>query len=87
MTITLPDDPALLCMSEEEIRLELACSLFAHGKASSRVAAEIAGVDYGGFLDALRDRRIPYYTSGMLREDIETMNRLFPDHPLPLPAA
>ena len=86
MIITLPDMPATLGMSEAEIRLELACSLFARGKVSSQVAAEIAGTGYGAFLDALRERRISGYTSTMLREDIESLNRLFPD-PLPLPAA
>ena len=53
--------------------------------ATRQVAAEIAGTGYGAFLDALRERRISGYTSAMLREDIESLNRLFPD-PLPLPA-
>lgn len=86
MTFTLPDTPATLRMSEEDIRLELACSLFARGKVSSGVAADIAGVTASRLLDALRERRIPYYTGAMLREDLETLNRLFPDRPLPLPA-
>jgi len=87
MTVTLPDTPATLRMSEEEIRLGLACSLFARGKVSSRVAADIAGVTYGRLLDALHERKIPYLTSEMLRQDIETLNRMFPGHPLPLPSA
>ena len=85
MTVTLPDTPATLGMSEDEIRLELACSLFATGRASSRAAADIAGLGYDEFLDALRERHIPRYNSAMLREDIENLNRLFPHDPLPLP--
>ncbi len=85
MTVTLPDTPATMRMSEEEIRTELACSLFARGKVSSGVAADIAGVSYSRLLDALHERRIPYYTSEMLRQDIESLNRMFPDDPLPLP--
>ena len=87
MIVTLPDTPETMRMSEEEIRLELACSLFARGKMSSRVAADMAGVTYGQLLDALHERKIPYFTTEMLRQDIATLNRLFPDRPLPLPAA
>lgn len=83
MTITLPDDPATLHMGESEIRLELACSLFARGKISSRRAAAVAGVDYSALLDALAERRISYYTAAMLREDIETLDRVLPKNSLP----
>jgi len=87
MTVTLPDTPALADERRGKIRLGLACSLFARGKVSSRVAADIAGVTYGRLLDALHERKIPYLTSEMLRQDIETLNRMFPGHPLPLPSA
>jgi predicted HTH domain antitoxin len=85
MTVTLPDTPATLQMSERDIRVELACALFARGKASSLAAVDIAGVGYDAFLAALQERKIPRYTSEMLREDIESLNHLFPDDPLPLP--
>lgn len=85
MTVTLPDTPAVQRMTAEDVRIELACSLFAQGKATSLAAADIAGVGYDTFLDALRERRIPRYTIAMLREDIESLNSAFPASPLPLP--
>lgn len=85
MTITLPDHPALTELTPATLQLDLACALFAAGRASSRASAEIAGLDYDEFLDALRERRIPRYTIEMLREDIISLNRVFPGDPLPLP--
>lgn len=85
MTLTLPDTPAVQRMTPDDIRIELACSLFAQGKATSLAAADIAGVDYDTFQEALRERRIPRYTLAMLREDIESLNRVFPGSPMPLP--
>lgn len=87
MTVTLPDHPATLRMSEEDIRLEFTCGLFARGEVSSRVAAEMAGVSYDAFLGALQERGISRYSLEMLREDIETLNHLWPDSALPVPAS
>lgn len=44
MTITLPDDPALQHLDEAQVRLELACGLFASGRISRGVAARLAGL-------------------------------------------
>jgi predicted HTH domain antitoxin len=85
MTLTLPDHPATRQISDLELRTELACALFARGRITALAGAEIAGLAYGEFLDALRERGISRYTEAMLAEDITSLNTLFPDSPLPLP--
>ena len=77
MTITLPDDPALEGFSEADIRLDLACALFASRRISRTVAARLAGMDRSTFDDELFHRRIPSYTEEMLEEDMETSKALF----------
>ena len=79
MTITLPDTPATLAMSEAEIRLELACALFAQGRIGKVGGAEMAGVDFITFQRALGERGIPLYTAEMLEEDLVTMRKLWPE--------
>jgi predicted HTH domain antitoxin len=70
MTITLPDDPALLRLDEAELKLEIACGLFAAGRISRSVGARIAGLDRAAFDEALFLRRLPSYTSEMLDQDL-----------------
>ncbi len=70
MTITLPDDPALLRLDEAELKLEIACGLVAAGRVSRGVGARIAGLDRAGFDEALFIRRIPSYTTEMLDQDL-----------------
>lgn len=70
MTITLPDNPALLRLSEAEIKLEIACGLFAASRISRSVGTRIAGLDRAAFDEALFVRRIPSYTSEMLDQDL-----------------
>jgi predicted HTH domain antitoxin len=78
MILTLPDDPALADMSESDIRLDLACALFAAGRISRSVAARMAGIErYDLDLELVR-RRIPSYTEEMLDEDIGTLEKIFP---------
>jgi predicted HTH domain antitoxin len=76
MTITLPDDPALLRLDEAQLRLEIACGLFASGQVSRGVGCRIAGVDRVAFDEALFVRNISSYTPEMLDQDLsawETM--------------
>lgn len=73
MTITLPDEPALAALSEAELRLDLACALFAAGRVTRSVAARIAGLDALAFDEELFRRRIPSYTAEMLNEDLATL--------------
>jgi predicted HTH domain antitoxin len=70
MTITLPDDPALLHLDEKQLRIDIACSLFAAGRISRGVAARIAGLDSLVFDEELFRRKIPSYTSEMLDQDL-----------------
>lgn len=78
MTLTLPDDPALADMTESDIRLDLACALFAAGRVSRAVACRIAGMERSTFDQELIRRRIPGYTEEMLDEDLATLRRIFP---------
>ena len=78
MTITLPDDPALLRLNEAQVRVEIACGLFASGRISRGVGARIAGLDRAAFDEALFVRHIASYTSDMLDQDLaawETMTK------------
>ena len=72
MTLTLPDDPALGQVSEGELRLVLACGLFASGQLSRNVAARIAGLDRLAFDEALFQRNLASYTPDMLAEDLQS---------------
>jgi predicted HTH domain antitoxin len=78
MTIELPalsDDGDF---APEELRLELACALFARGRIGKIKGAELAGVDFFSFQRALSERQIPSYTDEMLAGDMETLKKLFP---------
>ena len=77
MILTLPDDPALADMSEADIRLDLACALFAAGRISRSVAARMAGIERYDFDLELVRRRIPSYTEEMLDEDLGTLEKIF----------
>lgn len=79
MTITLPDDPALADMAETDIRLDLACALFAAGRISRSVAARLAGMERHDLDAELVRRRIPSFTEDMLAEDLATLRTLFPE--------
>ena len=70
MTITLPDEPALLSLDENQIRLELACSLFADGRVSRGVARRISGLESLAFDEELLRRKIPTWTMEMFEQDM-----------------
>ena len=78
MTLELPDTPATRDRAPEELRLELACALYARGRIGKVGGAELAGVDFFAFQQALGERAIESYTSAMLDEDLVTLRRLFP---------
>ena len=66
MTLTLPDMPPL---SEDEVRLELACALYGSRKLARGVAAKLAGVTPDAFEKALQFRGI---TNGYQINDLES---------------
>ena len=74
MTITLPDSPATAALTEAEVRLELACALFAHARIDKIGAAEMAGLDFFSFQEALRDRQISTFTVEDLHHDVAALN-------------
>lgn len=77
MTLELPDRE-MKNFTPEELRLELACALYARGKIGKVSGAELAGIDFFKFQQALGERRIPSYTIEMLHDDVETLRKLFP---------
>ena len=78
MILTLPDDPALADMSEADIRLDLACAMFAAGRTSRAVACRIAGIERLAFDQELIRRRIPSFTDEMLDDEIANLREIFP---------
>jgi predicted HTH domain antitoxin len=76
MTITIPDDPALAELDEEQIRADLACGAYAAGHVSRGVAARMAGMDRAMFDQLLMDRRIPAYDELRWSEDLETLRSI-----------
>lgn len=76
MTITLPDDPALLHLDEAQLKIDLACGLFAAGRISRGVAARIAGMDSLPFDEELFRRKIPTFTEEMFEQDLASLERL-----------
>ena len=64
-------------MSESEIKLELALSLYAARKVTIIQAADIAGGDFFEFQTWLRDRKIPqHYDAQDLEDDLRTLRKL-----------
>lgn len=78
MILTLPDDPNLADMSEADIRLDLACALFAAGRISRMVACRIAGIERSPFDQELVRRHIPSFTEEMLNDEIANVRQIFP---------
>ncbi len=78
MTITLRDLPDAAGLVPEELKLELACALYARGRIGKVVATERAGVDFFAFQRALEERGVPIYTEQMLADDLQSLKTLFP---------
>jgi predicted HTH domain antitoxin len=74
VTIELPDVPANERLTPEEVRLELACALYARGRIGKIAATQMAGVDFFTFQRALSERGVPLYTEQMLASDIQSLN-------------
>ena len=80
MVVTLPDHiPALRRMSEQEVKRELAVSLYAARKLTVVQAADLAQLSLFDFQAALRDRRIPqHYDESDLEQDLVALRELPP---------
>ena len=78
MVIELPEIQGLEPLSPEELRVELACALYARGRIGKVTGAELAGVDFFTFQRALGERGIAAYSEQMLEDDLVTLKALFP---------
>jgi predicted HTH domain antitoxin len=78
MTIELPDEALGESLTSQEIRLELACALYAHGRIGKVSGSRLAGVDFFAFQRALVERNVPLYTETMLTDDLASLKHLFP---------
>jgi len=78
VTIELPDEALGESLTPQDLRLELACALYAHGRIGKISGSRLAGVDFFAFQHALAERRIPLYTDTMLSDDLVTLKHLFP---------
>ncbi len=76
MTLHLPDIPAATRMTEAELRLELACALYAQGKVTkvSGAAAELAGVPKPVFLERLAAYGVPAFRQSRAELSEEAAN-------------
>lgn len=64
-------------MTEQEVKAELALSLYAARKVTLIQAANIAGVGFFEFQGMLRDRQIPqHYGIEELDQDMQTLKEL-----------
>ncbi|MCW0220663.1 MAG: UPF0175 family protein [Prosthecobacter sp.] len=77
MIMTLPDTPALRAFSAEDLRLELACALYQHGRLGKVAACELAEIDLFSFQEALHERGLPSADEASLEQDVAALGRLF----------
>ena len=76
--IEIPDTLQAGEFTPEELRLELACALYARARIGKITGAKMAGIDFFAFQQALGERQIPIMTEKMLADDLETLKKLFP---------
>ncbi|MES2593696.1 MAG: UPF0175 family protein [Verrucomicrobiota bacterium] len=74
MTLTLPDIPTL---KEDDMRLELACALYASRKLARGLAAKLAGMESDAFERELQQRGISNgCQANDLAEEMAALNQL-----------
>ena len=79
MTLELPEINAIQRFSADDLRLELACALYARGRVSAVSGADLSGVDLLTFQAALSEREIPrQYSAADLDDDMAALDKLFP---------
>jgi predicted HTH domain antitoxin len=78
VTVELPDLQLPRDLTPEEVRLELACALYARGRLGKVAGTRLARVDFFAFQRALSERSIPLYTEEMLEQDTRSLSKLFP---------
>ena len=75
MTVTIPDEAlGTLLASPEQVRIELAASLYASNRATMGRAAKIAGLSYIDMQRELCRRQIPmHYGVKEFEQDLQTL--------------
>ena len=87
MTLELPEIETTN-LTPAELRLELACALYARGRISAVTGSHLAGVDLISFQGALKERGIPRnYSLEDFHDDMDALKKLFPASNLIGPAA
>lgn len=77
MTLTLPDIAVTRSMSEAELRMELACALYARKRVSAVAGARLSGTDLVSFQETLAAREIPRnYSAEDLQDDLAALGRI-----------
>lgn len=86
VAVTLPEELTKLVdpsgvKVEARVREALVLFLFEHGTISSRKGAVLLGISWDGFLELLRERKIPYFqqTIEEVLEDAEVSASVRPD--------
>jgi predicted HTH domain antitoxin len=78
VTLELPDIENTQ-MTAAELRLELACALYARGKITAVSGSHLASVDLIGFQAALKERGIARnYSLDDFHDDMAALKKLFP---------
>jgi predicted HTH domain antitoxin len=66
-------------LTPADLRLELACALYARGKITAITGSHLAGLDLISFHGALKERGIPRnYTIQDFHDDMDALKKLFP---------
>jgi predicted HTH domain antitoxin len=77
VTIEVPDIQAIERLSAADLRLELACALYARALIGKVAGADLAGIDFFAFQRALKERGVPMYTEQMLEDELASIKSLF----------
>ena len=75
MVLNLPELPNEQ-FQPQELRLELACALYARKRLTKVGASSLAGVDFFTFQHALKERGIAQYDDAMLDQDLRSVGDL-----------
>lgn len=81
MTVTLElPEIETMNLTPAELRLELACALYARGRITAVAGSHLADLDLVSFQGALKERGIPRnYSVEDLHDDLDSLKRLFPE--------
>jgi predicted HTH domain antitoxin len=74
--LRFPDIEAIGRLSPAELRLELACALYARGLIGKVAATDLAGIDLFAFQRGLGERGVPVYTEQMLEDELASLKSL-----------